>query len=323
MRKTMIAPCVGLLLLSTGCNWFKTNLLNKNSGQRPPQTAAEERPTPERLISYLNKSASDVHTLQVSDLAIEAKRGFGAIQSINLTGTLQAEAPRSFRMEGKMPGARAEVVDLGSNDREFWFWISENKPPYLFYCSHSDLPKARLPLPIYPEWIMEALGMATITPSQNFRVNTPRNGNTIELIEDTRSPQGQRMQKVTVFNSRTVAGTEPQVLSRRLVDQQGKVICEAVIKEMQQDPHSKLVVPHRLDLVYPGDGRMDRITLSLVLDTIAVNVPIDPSMAWFTRPNKPGVMPYDLGRQTAASNSYRGSPGGVVPSGGTIRGTWR
>jgi hypothetical protein len=170
---------------------------------------------------------------------------------------------------------------------------------------------------------MEALGMATITPSPSFRVNMPRNGNTIELVEDTRSPQGQRMQKVTVFNSRTVAGTEPQVISRRLIDHQGKVICEAVVKEMQQDPHTKLVVPHRMDLIYPADRTMDKITLSLVLDTIAVNVPIDPSMAWFTRPNKPGVQPFDLGRQVAASPSYRGAPGGVIPSGGTARGTWR
>jgi hypothetical protein len=323
MHQKLIAPCVGLLLLSTGCNWFKSNLLNKNNGANPPQSALEERPTPERLIAYLNRNASDVHSLQATDLAIEAKMGLGLARSIQLTGTLQAEGPHNFRMEGKAPGTGGEVVDLGSNDREFWFWISENKPPYLFYCSHADLPKARLPLPIHPDWIMEALGMATITPSQNFRVNIPRGGNTIELIEDTRSPQGQRMQKVTVFNSRTVAGTEPQVMSRRLIDHQGKVICEAVVKEMQQDPHTRLVVPHRLDLIYPGDGRMDRITLSLVLDTIAVNVPIDPSMAWFTRPNKPGVQSFDLGRQMASSPSYRNSPGGVVPSGGTARGTWR
>ncbi len=317
MRKSILAACVGLLLLSTGCNWFKSNLLNKNKQPAPAAAATDERATPEKLIAYLNQNASNVQSLQVADLAIEAKMGLGVARSIELHGNLEAESPRNFRMEGKMLGS--EVVDLGSNEREFWFWISENKPPYLFYCSHSELPRARLPLPIHPDWIMEAMGMATVKSSPNFRVNLPRSGNTIELIEDTRSPQGQRMQKVTVFNRRTVAGTEPQVISRKLIDHQGKIICEAVIREMQQDPYTKLNVPHRMDLIYPGDRTMDRITLSLVLDSIAVNRTIDPAMAWFTRPNKPGVQAFDLGRHSAA---YGGS-GGVVPSGGTYRGSWR
>jgi hypothetical protein len=321
MRKSIVAASAGLLLLSTGCNWFHANVLNK--GKPPQQTALDEKPTPDKLISYLNKNAGQVQSLQVSDLSIEAKMGLGVARSIELRGTMQAQAPRNFRMEGYMPGARTEVVDLGSNDREFWFWVAQNNPPYLFYCSHTDLPRAQLPLPIHPDWIMEALGMSPVNPSPNFRVNLPKNGNAIELIEDTTSPQGQRMQKVTVFNSRTVAGTEPQIISRRLVDHQGKIICEAIVKEMQQDPRTKANVPHRMDLIYPGDRTMDKITLSLVLDTIAVNLPVDQSMSWFTRPNKPGVQAYDLGRVANTNPSNRNSPGGVAPSGSSARGTLR
>lgn len=322
MRNTILVASVGLLLLSTGCNWFNTNVLNK-SKQPPPQTALDEKPTPEKLIAYMNQNAGQVQSLQVTNLAIEAKMGLGVARSIELRGTMMAQAPCNFRMEGYIPGARTEVVDLGSNDREFWFWVAENKPPYLFYCSHTDLPRAHLPLPIYPEWIMEALGMATVAPSPNFRVNLPRDRNTIELIEDTTSPQGQRIQKVTVFNRNNVTGTAPQIISRKLVDHQGKIICEAVVKEMQQDSRTKAVVPHVLDLIYPGDRTMDKITLSLVLDTIAVNLPVDQSMSWFTRPNKPGVQSYDLGRVANTNPLNRNSPGGVAPSGSSARGTWR
>jgi hypothetical protein len=324
MRKMIVVVSVGSLLLSAGCNWFHANVLNKS--KQPQQTALNEKPAPEDLIAYLNGDRPNVvkvNSLQVTDLAIEAKMGLGVARSIELRGTLLAQGPRNFRMEGKIPGAGTEVVDLGSNDHEFWFWVAQNNPPYLFYCSHSDLPRARLPLPIHPDWIMEALGMAHVTPSRNFRVELPRGGNSIELIEDTTSPQGQRMQKVTVFNSRTMSGKEPQVISRRLVDHQGKVICEAVVKEMQQDQRTRAMVPKRMDLIYPGDRTMDKITLSLVLDTIAVNLPIDQSMAWFTRPDKPGVKSFDLGNVANTSPSFRNSPGGVVPSGGSARGSLR
>jgi hypothetical protein len=323
MRKSILIASAGLLLLSSGCNWFHTNVLNKSKAPAQQQ-ASDQKPTPEALIAYLNgdgPNAVKVNSLQVSDLAIEAKMGLGLARSIALRGTMLAQGPRNFRMEGNLVGT--EVVDLGSNDQEFWFWVAQNNPPHLFYCSHADLPRARLPLPIHPDWIMEALGMARVTPSANFRVNAPRGGNTIELIEDSTSPQGQRTQKVTVFNSRTVAGAEPQVISRKVIDQQGKVICEAIIKEMQQDPRTRAMVPKRMDLIYPSDSKMDKITLSLVLDGIAVNLPVDQSMAWFTRPNKPGVQAYDLGRVANSNPSNRSAPGGVAPSGGSARGTLR
>ena len=180
MRRNTIALGLCLTLLSAGCDWMNRNLLKKNE----PVSQLGEKPTAEKLVSYLNRSAAQMETLQVADLAIEAKMGLGVARSIELKGTMQAQKPRFFRMEGYAPGAKTEVVDLGSNDREFWFWVAENKPPYLFFCSHTDLPRAQLPLPIHPDWIMEALGMATITPSSRVRVELPRNSDTIELIED-------------------------------------------------------------------------------------------------------------------------------------------
>jgi hypothetical protein len=287
------AACLPL----AGCSWFQNNIFKKND----QQSTSRDRPTKESLVSYLNTQSEPIQSLQVSNLAMEAKMGLGVARSIELRGTLQAQRPRNFRLEGYMPGSKSDMVDLGSNDREFWFWVGQGDSP-LYHCSYTDLPRAQLPLPIHPEWIMEALGMGTIAPGTNVRMELPRNGNTIELIEQTRSPQGQPMTKVTVFNRNTVSGTQPQVVARKLIDASGKVICMAEIKEMQQDPRTGLLVPYRLDLIYPADRNMDKITLSLVLNTVAVNVPIDPAQAWFQRPNKPGVLAQDLGQT--------GGPGG-------------
>jgi len=231
---------------------------------------------------------------------MEAKRGLGVVQSIELRGTLQAQGPNLFRLEGYLPGSRSDMVDIGSNDREFWFWVGAGQGDQpLYHCSYTDLPRANLPIPIQPDWIMEALGMAPIQPNAAIRLEFPRNSNTMELIEPTRSPKGLPMTKVTVFNRNTVRDTEPQIIARKLVDSRGKIICIAEIKEMQQDQRTGIKVPHRMELIYPGDRAMEKITLNLVLDTIVVNAPLDPSQPYFVRPNKPGVYPIDLGRQSA------------------------
>jgi hypothetical protein len=321
MQSRIALMGAGLLLLTlpTGCEWF-----NKQFTGQPTSNVSkdDQRPTANHLVSYLNSQSDAIKSLQVNNLAMEAKMGAGVLRSVALNGTLQAQKPRNFRLEGYLPAARTEMVDLGSNDREFWFWIGQNDPPYLYHCAHTDLPRAQLPLPIHPDWIMEALGMSHIEPGPHLRVNFPRDGNTIELVEPTRSPQGQPMYKVTVFNRRTVAGTEPQVLSRKLIEGNGDVICVAEIKQMQQDRFTKLVVPQRIDLTYPGKGRMSSITLSLVLDTIAVNADIDPAMArhWFNRPNRQGVMAVDLGRQGSNNSANRNA---LEPAGGIQRGSRR
>jgi hypothetical protein len=253
---------------------------------------------------------------------MEASLGMG-LRSIGLNGTLQAQKPKNFRLEGYIPGARSDVVDVGSNDREFWFWIGDggrgSETPALYHCSHTDLPKAQLPLPIYPEWIMEALGMGTVDPSADLRIDYARDGKTFELVEATRSPQGKRVYKVTTFNARTVSGTEPQVRARKLLDQNMKLIAQAEIEEMQQLPNG-ITVPRRMTLIYPAERKLDQITLKLVLDTVAVNMPIDPAMAsiWFTRPQKPGVLALDLARLPQANASFRNPPPGP-----TIRGRGR
>lgn len=320
MRSRHALIAVAMLLPLTGCNLLRGNIF----GSKNKDVAInEEKPTKEKLVAYLNNEANRLNSLQVTNLGIEAKMGFGAVRSIGLGGYMCAKKPRNFRLEGHLSGMPTDIVDIGSNDREFWFWVGgaarDSESPYLYHCSHTDLPRAQLPLPIHPDWIMEALGMAPVSDGPGTRMEFRGDGRYIELIEATRSPAGQPMQKVTVFNARTVSGTQPQVVARKLVDARGKVICVAEIHEMQTDPHSDpnnpIKVPYKMSLIYPSERRMEQIQLNLVLDTIAVNKPMDEELArhWFTRPVKPGVIALDLGRQNPNS-SLRLAPGS--PTGG-------
>ena len=103
------------------------------------------------------------------------------------------QKPRNFRLSAKALGNTA--ADLGSNDREFWFWISKNEPPYLYHCSYEDYARGvRMPLPFQPDWIVEALGVGEYDPAKNYRVVPSGAG--VDLVEETTS-QGQPVRKIT------------------------------------------------------------------------------------------------------------------------------
>lgn len=314
---------IGLFTLTalTGCTWFKNKFTN--TGADAKTFTSREKPRAEDLVNYLNDNSRQLDSIVVQELDVDARRG---MIPIGLTGWMAAQKPRQFRMGAKLPGSGGPAADIGSNDREFWFWMSKADPPYLFYCSHDEVQHAQLPFPFHPEWVMEALGMATIPPGGDFRVEMKARG-TIELIERSRSPQGQPVQKITVFNSQTVGGTQPQVVERRIVDDRGKDIAIARITEMQRDPRSGVTIPRKIAFEYPAE----RLTLSLTLDQTTVNQPFDAatSQNWFTRPYLDGVQSYDLAtarRQNSAypASNLRPASGGNTAGGfGLLRGPKR
>jgi hypothetical protein len=181
------------------------------------------------------------------------------------------------------------MVDLGSNNQEFWYWISKNDPPYLFHCAHQDYAqaRARMPFPFQPDWIVEALGMLEYDPSRNYQVVTKPT--TLELIENATSPQGQQVRKVTVFNR---AQNSVQVTAHLLQDATGKDICAAYITEVQQDRATLAIYPRKVELVWPAE----HIKLKMKLDDVTVNGGLDDSRVGllFTRPQMPSIRGFNL-----------------------------
>src|SRR5579864_1863871 len=277
LRYVNACLCV-LFVLLAGCN-FIDQITGKNAKKQAP--IPTQTPTAGELVSYLNRSTSQIESIQVENLDVEVKKGL--ILAVGLNGSMVCQKPRNFRMWATIPASGSPAADLGSNDREFWFWMSRADPPDLFYCSHADVGRVQMPFPIQPDWVLEGLGLATVTPNANMRVNMNAKQGTIDLIEPSRSPQGQNVFKVTTFNARTVSGSDPQVLSRRLVDEKGREICAAYITHMQVDPRTGILIPKEVKFEYPSD----RITMRLTLSTVTVNGPVTPQQAqqWFTRPN--------------------------------------
>ena len=166
------------------------------------------------------------------------------------------------------------AVDIGSNNDEFWFWISQGKDQdgvsRVHYCSYQDMAagKARMPFPFQPDMIVAALGMGEYDPTKEYSLRD--DAKTVSLVEKTVSAQGDPVQRVTVFNRVKVGPGKPQVLAHVLLDAKGNEICRASIQEVetvQIDRDTRAVVPQRVQLVW----RPQQIEMTMRLFDTQVN----------------------------------------------------
>ncbi|HEY8505863.1 MAG TPA: hypothetical protein VIL46_14860 [Gemmataceae bacterium] len=312
MRRSLgVLLSLGLLAGLPGCaSWFKTP-----STVEPPPVPLAQLPQPADLVRYLNNEAAKVQSIEARNLDIQTRVKGRWVPALD--GWMVCEKPKNFRLAAKKFGPQ---VDLGSNDREFWFWVKEGPQDasgrtYLFYCSYEDFEKGvQMPFPFQPEWVLQALGMAEYDPNGNYTVE--QKGGTLELIEETTS-QGQPIRKVTVFNARTISppGYQgmPQVVGHIVRNAQGQVISKATISRVGTtvNPASgePIVYPREVQLEWPAE----QLTMRLSLDDVILNGSIDRNRAagLFTRPQWRDIPAYDLARRLPeATPSSRVRPAG-------------
>ena len=80
----------------------------------------------------------------------DVKQGGGLSFALNDSSLVRTG--RNFLLVGGRHIA-SNLVNIGSNDREFWMYTKVPEKTYLF-CSHADFPQAsrQLPVPFDPDW---------------------------------------------------------------------------------------------------------------------------------------------------------------------------
>ncbi len=102
--------------------------------------------------------------------------------------------------------------------------------------------------------VVAALGLAEYDPAKKYELKAEKNY--IELIESATSPQGQPIQKVTVFNRTEAAPPAPQVIAYVLRDAKGTVICQANVRRVQWS--ARRIPSGRKRSSSPGRARRSR-----------------------------------------------------------------
>jgi hypothetical protein len=286
---TRIASLIAVVLLAAvlaGCANTRWGFLNRD---KEPDVVLGPPPSKEAVVAYLNENASRLQSVRADDVDITVHAGAaGAVVPIGLRGNLMTQKPRAFRLAGSF--AAKQMVDLGSNDEEFWWWISKDNPPDQYFCRYDDLNNGRVPFvpfPFQPEWIMETMGLGPYGPADKYEMTHDKD--TLRLIERARSPQGRPIRKVIVMKRTEQKAPSPQVLAFLLLDDAtGNEICSAEITAV--DVKSGAIFPRRLDLRWPDA----KIRLAMNLGDVAVNTQL-PQTA-FQRPTMNGVRSRDLAR---------------------------
>jgi hypothetical protein len=298
-------------LCTVGCLGITGN--GSRAPAPPSAPRIDQTPTAADLLGYLNRTAAKVQSLEARDLDIDITAGR---QSVGVSGALFCQQPRNFRMRAKTIGK--DVADIGSNDQEFWFWVSEDNPPDLRHCSYADLAGGvRLPFPVQPEWVMEVLGLARRDVARADQCRVEVKPDAFELIEQVTAANGERVLKVTVFNRRNETGTEPTVKALRLYDAAGRtLIAQATVTSVKRDPRDPVhgyAVPHKVEMSWPAQ----QLKLKLTLDGLALNQSTSDAAAnpvLYTRPVLKNIRSYDLARGT-----YDAPPAAIQRTGARFR----
>jgi hypothetical protein len=296
MRKVTAGAVLGLTLLASlaaGCN-----LLPGIRQDRPPAPATTA-PPPDvpTLVGYLNRNATLVKAVQSNTVDIQCVQGG---QAVGLGGMLVCRKSREFRLRAKVVGKPA--VDIGSNDDEFWYWLSEGKPQYKYHCSYRDLAtgKVYVPFPFQPDMIVAALGIAEYDPNGKYELKVYPNY--LELVESAVSPAGEPVRRITVFNRTLAKPGRPQVLAHVLKDTKGNLICQANVHEVVTDPSTRAVLPSKVTLEWPA--QKVKMTMKMY-DIKAVTVSAAEAARFFQPTGLDEYDSYDLARRVVDT------PGGL------------
>lgn len=296
MRSIIAGGSLVVLMFAVGCNVIAPH--RRDVGGSGGATVSTATPTVENLVKYLNENAGRIQPTQAitcGNITIDVNADG---QKVGVGGMMLCQTPRNFLLSGKVVGSPA--VDIGSNDKEFWFWSREIKPNYLYHCSYDDLARGtKVPFPFQPDMVVSALGLAQYDPLRKYemQITDDKKGHqAILLTEKAMSPENKPIQKITVFDyhQADVTRGQPQVLAHILKDEQGKEICVANIRSVQRLGSDGPIIPRIIDFQWPDQ----KLKMTMRIENPRI-IPMPPEKAAtvFNRQNLK-YQPFDLATQS-------------------------
>jgi hypothetical protein len=236
-------------------------------------------PTLDQVIEVVNRNSSQIRSISTTQASMSGT-GFPTLRA-----NLAFERPRNFRLVAET-GLTGPELDIGSNDELFWFWVRRAELPGVYFCRHDEFPTCpmRHLVPIEPEWLIEALGIAELDPALPHQGPTPLPGDRFEIRTIRETLQGP-MTKATVID-----GLRGWIVEQRLYDAEGRLVASATASRHGADPLNGLVVPGVVEIDCPAA----RLAMRIDLGNARVNrLSGDPGQLW-AMPSYAGAPPIDL-----------------------------
>jgi hypothetical protein len=237
-------------------------------------------PTLADVTAVVNNNSGRINSLYTTDAEIHSPGAPKARANIAL------ERPRRFRLRADTLLTGPEV-DLGSNDELFWFWVRRAPEPAIYFCRHDQFSNsaAKQVLPVEPEWLIDALGVATIDPAGDHTGPVPVGGGRLRI--ETRLPHADGdLRRVMIIDD-----SRGWVLEQHLYDPTGQLLASALMSGHKRDPLANVVLPKSVKIVWPST----KFEMTIVLNDVQVNqLSGDPQQMWSMPNLGPGTPPMNL-----------------------------
>lgn len=199
----------------------------------PQSDLLDEKPAPihhevYECVKRINEKNSKITSIIADKVKILVWHDFGVV----VNGKIAMKKDRFFRL--KVSGYRGPEMDIGSNDKVFWFWSRSMPNPALYYAKHEDLRKTMLKTPLNPSWLMESLSLNEISMEN---VEIIRVNNYWAILQSRNSALGEKIVIATLL--------DPQrdvIIGHYLYNEQNNLVASAEIKEFDGDIPKKILI---------------------------------------------------------------------------------
>ena len=293
---------------------------NGGLATRSDTPVARNSVTVDRFIASQNRNALAIKSLQASpSVSVTGAEGSG-----HLDGRMAFERSKNFHLE-LTTTLKSKISDIGSNDREFWFWVAGDKKDNAIYvCNYDEVKNSQLSVSLQPDWIIEALGFREITEREaatiDSRMGDPTKGEEagtmiLTQIRDDPRSRDRMLTKETIVNLETgrigthrlYSGAKKQLLAEARIDQ----YTEKTIAPSEAYPEGlKVLIPGKFELTWVEEK------FSMVV-TMGNNIRLNPAFTvalrseLFSEPKIRNASRFDLGKPGLA----QASSGATNPNG--------
>lgn len=277
------------------------------AGPLPP-TAFQTPPTLEELAQTLNAHTGKVYQLQTQ----EARMSTDGLPA-TLRADISLERPRKFRLRARAFGP--PEIDLGSNDEVLWFWANRDPENAVYFANHQQsAPDSQSPLPLQPEWLVEAFGLVELSPQDIHQGPYAHGPDLVEVQTQLRGRSGQLLRSL-IIDVRTGL-----VVQQQVADSTGRMLANLRATNHSFYADAGVSLPHRIEIELPPVG----VGIQIDVGQYLVNrIADDPATIWnmprfdgrrqielssLTRSPTPlsGPAGYDRGQRAAFRPSVRG-----------------
>ncbi len=278
---------------------------------QPPRVLSED-PSARRVMDVVNQNTDRVRSYWTNNASISAP-GMPSLRA-----SIALERPLRFRLRA---GTRlgGPEVDLGSNQRLFWFWLRRNEPAALYMCRHEQYASSAAwqVMPIPPQWFIEALGLPRFDPQTTHVGPFRRADGSLEIRSRLPSPAGE-LERITVIDP-----VRAWVLEQHLFLPDRRLLASAVASKHRYDPEVGVSLPQQVQITIPAL----QVAFTVEVHDFVVNQPVGEPQHMWSKPVYPGSDEIDLARGIPRAPGYAlpasGQPPALPPASQQRGSTWR